>query len=307
MSGLSTNSTFRQMVLHNPNMRLLSPEETRAVQRVLLSMLDDIHALCQTHRLTYAICGGAALGAVRHGGFIPWDDDIDLCMPRRDYDTFRDLFLQTYGKKYHVQEIRISKGYDLNFMKVRLKDSSFVEPLDPEPEKAGVFIDIFPAENVYTNRALRSIQWLLCDGMQFICSCVRIRNKRARLLNMAGDDAGALRAIRLKSLIALPFCILPFRAWLLLTEKALHLNGNHGSPLLSIPTGIRHFKGELYPRKCIFPGREMSFEGGKYFLVAEPDRYLRQLYGNYWEIPPEEERERHAVLDFRLPETAKKA
>lgn len=302
MGSLSTYTIFKRMAVQNPDMHLLSPEEVRAVQQVLLSMMDDIHAFCEAYHLTYAMCGGGAIGAVRHGGFIPWDDDIDLCMPRQDYDRFRDLFLREQSGKYYVQEIRISKGYDLNFMKVRLKNSTFCEPLDPEPEKAGVFIDILPVENVYANRVLRGIQWLLSDGLQFITSCVRIRKKRRRLLEMAGEYQEAVRAIRLKSLIALPFCILPFRAWLLLAEKALMMNHDHASALVSIPTGGKHFRGEIFRRETLFPAKLVPFAGRKYYSMGALDVYLTQRYGDYMTLPPEEEREQHALLSFALPD-----
>ena len=86
MGGLSTYSLFRKMLMGNKQIHFLSDEEVCSVQKVLLSMMDDIHSLCMDKRLCYVMSGGCALGAVRHGGFIPWDDDIDLCMQRKDYD-----------------------------------------------------------------------------------------------------------------------------------------------------------------------------------------------------------------------------
>lgn len=299
---LSTYSLFKRMVLDNKDIHMLSQEEVEAVQHVLLAIMDDIHEVCQKNRLTYALSGGCALGAVRHGGFIPWDDDIDICMPRKDYDRFRDCFCAEHGDRYYVQEIISCEKYDLNFMKVRLKDSVFCEFLEPEPQKAGVFIDIFPVENVYDAKLRRKWQGLMADGMQFICSCMRIRGKKEQLLEMAGESSEAVHAIRTKAGLALPFCMISFRRWLLWTEKVLKHNRDEQTECVSIPTGGKHFWGELYPRNWIFPPRLVEFEGRQYFGMAQMECYLKQMYGDYMRIPEESERERHALKAFSLPE-----
>lgn len=301
MKGLSTYSVFKHMILENQNIHLLSQDEVKSVQKVLLKMMDDIQTVCVKYGLHYVLSGGCALGAVRHGGFIPWDDDIDICMPRKDYERFRKCLMKTFPDKYYVQEINSCREYDLNFMKVRLNGSTFCEFLDPEPEKSGIFIDIFCIENTADNRLLRTFQWLLSDGMQFICSCIRIRKKQKRLLEMAGSSKEARRSILIKKTLALPFCIIPFRRWLLWTERVLGMSKNEHSKYISIPTGGKHFKGELYPRKWIFPEREIEFEDRKYYAMAQTECYLKQMYGNYRKIPPEKDRERHAVIAFSLP------
>lgn len=297
---LSTYSLFKRMVLNNPDIHMLSQSETEKVQQLLLQMMDDIHAVCVENKLHYVITGGCALGAVRHRGFIPWDDDIDVCLPRKDYDRFRQYLMQRFPEKYYVQEIKACSAYDLNFMKVRLKGTSFCEFLDSEPDKSGVFIDVFSIENVAESFLGRYFQRLLTDGLQFICSCIRIRKKRKQLLVMAGDCQEARRAILVKSLLALPFSIIPFRRWLLWTDKALSIIKNENSAYLAIPAGVRHFKGELCPREWFFPERRVEFEGREYYTMAKVERYLEMAYGDYHRIPPENEREKHAVLTFRL-------
>ncbi len=300
--NLSTYSLFRKMVIENNDIYTLSQNDVEAVQQVLLDMMDDIHKVCVDNDLTYVMSGGCALGAVRHGGFIPWDDDIDVCMPRKDYDRFRECFLAAHTDTYYIQEIRACEKYDLNFMKVRLKNSVFCEFLDPEPEKAGIFIDIFPIENVRDNLLGRKIQWIMSDGMQFICSCLRIRKKKAQLLSMAGDSIEARRMIQIKSALALPLSVISFRKWLLWTEKVLMRNKNENTEYVSIPTGGKHFKGETYPRQWLFPPQLVSFEDRNYYTMADVKSYLKQMYGDYMKIPPADQRERHALLAFSLPE-----
>ncbi len=301
MAGkLSTYSVFKQMTLKNDSIHFLSQEETEAVQQVLLSMMDDIHRVCRDNGLQYVLTGGCALGAVRHQGFIPWDDDIDVCLPRRDYDRFRQCMLEAFPEKYYIQEVKACKGYDLNFMKVRLNGTVFCEFLDPEPEKSGVFIDVFSIENVSDRPISRKLHRILSDGLQFVCSCIRIRKKKERLLAMAEGSPAAARAIRLKSLLSLPFSLIPFHRWLLWTDRAISMHRDETSSCLAIPAGVRHFYGELCPREWFFPPRAMAFAGREYFVMAEVEKYLTQMYGNYMRIPPVEERERHALAAFSL-------
>lgn len=304
--GLSTYALFRQMVQANDELHTLTEDEVKGLQKVLLEIMDDIDWVCRKYHLTYVISGGGALGMVRHQGFIPWDDDLDICMPRKDYERFRRLMHREFPQKYYIQEVRACRNYDLNFMKVRLNGSAFCEYLDPEPEKAGIFVDIFPVENVYNNWVLRAAQGILANGMQFICSCMRIRKKRERLLKMAKNSKEARCKILLKSGIALPFSIVPFRKWLLWTESVLKMNKRENTRYVSIPTGGKHFHGELYPRKWLFPPKKRAFEDREYWGMAYPERYLERMYGDYMTLPPVEQRERHAVLKFSLLEEEKR-
>ncbi|MCF0228314.1 MAG: LicD family protein [Parasporobacterium sp.] len=272
------------------------------MHNVLLEIMDDIHFVCEKYGLQYTLTGGGALGAVRHSGFIPWDNDLDIGMPRKDYNRIRQLMIDEFGSKYYIQNISFCKDYDLNFMKVRLKGSVFLEPLDPEPpEKSGIFVDIFPMEAVRDNVFMRTFQWFLSDGLQFICSCIRIRKKRKILYEMAGDNSYAKRIIILKSLLSLPFSVIPFRKWLIMTESFLSSYQKDSSEYVSIPTGGNHFKGEMYKRNCMFPPVLLPFEDRYYYCPADPDHYLRKMFGDYMTPPPESKREKHAALLFILP------
>ncbi|MCM1307432.1 MAG: LicD family protein [Butyrivibrio sp.] len=278
----------------------LSDIDTRKIQKVLLMMMDDIHALCAANGLCYVITGGCAIGAVRHKGFIPWDDDIDVSMPRADYDRFAALVKKAFPDKYDVQEIRIDKSYDLNFMKLRLKGTRFLEASDTDADRAGIFIDIFPIENVYDGALAQAWQGIKSDGLQFVCSCVRIRKKLGRLGAVMRDNAALSRTLKLKAFIGALFGFKSLREWLLLTERALSRCKDGESRRIAIPVGRGHFKGERYPRSWFFEPVQREFEDRKYFFPAQTKRYLRKLYGDYAAPPPESERERHGVLEFDL-------
>lgn len=297
---LGTFSLLKDWADHIEGHYTLTDSDTKKIQRVLLLMMDDIHALCEKNGLKYFITGGCAIGEVRHGGFIPWDDDIDVSMPRSDYDRFAALVRAAYPDKYDVQEVRLDKKYDLSFMKLRLKGTRFVEASDTDRSKAGIFIDIFPVENVYNCSAARTWQWIKSDGLQFICSCVRIRKKLDSLKAVMTDNVSLSGKIKFKAFIGAMFGFKSLREWLLITERELASCRDGESRAIAIPVGRGHFMGERYPRAWFFEPVMKKFEDRRYFFPAKTKRYLKKLYGDYMKIPPESARERHSVLEFDL-------
>ena len=108
---LETYKNMRKVVDNNENLYKISYTDLIEIQKTLADMLFDIDEFCNKNQLSYALCGGTCLGSVRHKGFIPWDDDMDICMPRRDYEKFLKLFQKEYESQYWVQNIKMDKKY----------------------------------------------------------------------------------------------------------------------------------------------------------------------------------------------------
>ena len=141
-------------------MHELTPEELKALQACFLEIIKDIDRVCQEHGLCYMAAGGTALGSVRHKGFIPWDDDVDILMPREDLNRFVELFEECMGDKYELTtpnsdkyqlESMISAVYKKNTLK-----AAFLDYNTPFPK--GVHIDIFAIESVPRNPIVRGIK-----------------------------------------------------------------------------------------------------------------------------------------------------
>lgn len=295
---LETNQMFRDVIANTPNLTQLSQEDVKRIQKVLLMIMDDIDTVCRKYGLTYFLCGGSALGAVRHHGFIPWDDDIDITMPRKDYDRLRKLIKKEYPGRYWIQDIRTDKKYDINSIKVRRRGTRCVELLDPEPEKAGIFIDIYPLEDTYDNRLLRNLHGYIGEMFLLICSCVRLKGKAERILPYMKDKK-SIRTVKRKVLIGSLFSFLPLNKWLRITEKVLAWCSNPDSEWVSIPSGRKHYFGEMYSRASFYPPRETDFSGHSYFIMNDPAEHLEKLYGDgYMKIPQDGHKEKHAVLEF---------
>ena len=296
---LETNVLFRKSAIHNSKLKQLSDSDIREVQLALLDMLKDLDYVCRKYHLNYCLCGGSALGAVRHGGYIPWDDDIDVDMPRKDYDRLERLMIREFGDKYWVQNIKSSPAYDLSFMKIRKKGTRFVEIFESEPEYAGLFLDIYPIENTYNHPVLRFCQGMIVQTLLFCASCVRIHQKEKILLDYMSESK-IRRVIKIKNWLGKKLGIFPMWKWLLFVEKWASRCKDENSRYIVIPSGRKHFWGELYKREVFFPFRQVSFEAYEFWIMNQPEVYLTKLFGDYMYIPSENEREKHSVAELDL-------
>lgn len=298
---LETNNMFRENTIGNQKLCSLADDDYGKVHAVLLDMLDDFDALCKKHGLRYMLCGGTALGAVRHKGFIPWDDDADIALPRKDYDKLAAILREEYGDRYWLQDIYSSEVYDLTFMKLRKKGTRFVELTETIPEQAGVFVDIFPMENVPDFVLWRLLHGVVCDFLYLCCSCVRIRTKKQRFLDFL-DTKKSKRIIKIKSFIGACLGFLSMSKWCHITDRWSSLCRNESSKYVTFPSGRKHYFGEMCTRESFLPLRDTEFEGRKYPIMVHPEEYLSSLYGDYQTVLPANQRERHMVLEIDLGE-----
>ncbi|MBD8960687.1 MAG: hypothetical protein EGR81_08040 [Ruminococcaceae bacterium] len=135
--------------------------EINELQKIQLSMLKDFDAVCQRHRISYQLFSGTALGAVRHKGFIPWDDDIDVVVLREDYKRFFDSASKELdSNKYYVQR-EFSEHWPMFFSKLRLNGTTYIEKYHSHDARIhqGIYIDIFPCDNMSDSRLMQKLQY----------------------------------------------------------------------------------------------------------------------------------------------------
>ena len=245
--------------------------ELQTLQSGMLDILKVVARICDKHNLPYWISGGTLLGAIRHKGFIPWDDDIDIELMRDDYRKLlkvlpeelpENLYLQTPGEK----------GYRLLFSKVRDRYSIVhnEEEDAAQYKEKGYYIDIFPEERTY--------EWLK-NGVDFFYGRAFRRLKR-------GQPFLSLRYFYEYSfsLLLYPFgySFASFARLLCSVTKPDNVLHSYG-----IGNSTNHHMSYMFPlSKVIFEGYEFS-------APKDPDKYLTMQYGDYMKIPPEDKRETH--------------
>lgn len=274
----------------------LSDENLDRLHKIEIEMLRDLDRLCKKYNIKYMLSGGSVLGAVRHKGFIPWDDDIDVMMYRDDYNKLDDAFKEMYGDKYIIKSNDNDKKFVGKMKKIYLRGTEFVE-IEKEnyPEETCIFIDVFAIDKMPNSKIARKIRGAIHD-FAFLATgaiyCYKYPSKT--IMDMAAKDKEVKKFYNKKRIIgAILSVFFGFRFYMWLEKKTSRYSNNH-SKYEGIPTGIRYNR-EIFPRDTFRETILWDFEGEQFPIPKNYDAYLTNLYGDYMWIPPVEKREIHAV------------
>ena len=254
-------------------------------QAVLLSMLKDLDRVCRKHHIHYMLFSGTALGAVRHGGFIPWDDDLDIVLLRGEYERLLDSAEKELDSdKYYVQR-EFGPHWPMMFSKLRLNNTTCIEKYHAKDERMhqGVYIDIFPCDNLSDHACIRK--------MQFLASKIVI----AKALYARGYATDSLVK---KGFMQL--CRLVPGKWL--WEFCVRKEDCGSEMVHTFFGGGSKYNKNVFPRKWFEETIEMTFEDGSFPVPEHYDELLKKLYGDYMELPPPSQRkckEHVAILDMK--------
>jgi lipopolysaccharide cholinephosphotransferase len=251
-----------------------------AHQQAMCQLLEEFDRVCKALDIPYVLFAGTMLGAVRHQGFIPWDDDLDVALLRKDYDRLlKEADKVLDSEKFYLQK-EYSEHWPMFFSKLRLNNTTCLEKYHPKDHQThqGVFIDIFPCDNCAKTGFGRRLQ--------FLASKVVI----AKSLYKRGYETHSK-----KKKAFIQFCrLLPNKLFLAVSKW-----GREDSALVhSFLGGASSFKKSVYPRKCFREQIDATFEGKQYPIPVGYDRLLHIMYRNYHQLPPEEDRlcKQHAIL-----------
>lgn len=282
------------------NLHAVTEEEKNELQKELLEMMKDVAAICEENHIQWSLSGGSVLGAVRHHGFIPWDDDMDINMTRRDFNRFRRVFPGRLSDKY-VLKVPGDSGYLTHAPTIYKKGTTFMGLMPTDRREHGIFIDIFIMENVYNNPVLYYAHGLLCTAVHLLQSLVRADQCKSVLLKYTHHYPEIQRTINIRAIPGKILGFLPMEFWGRLVFQTFSKCRNHRSKRVSIPSGFHHYFGETYDRKKVCKYVKCQFETELFPIPVDYDYYLRKLYGDtYMTPPPESERMKHVVIKFDL-------
>lgn len=258
----------------------------RKLQNAELMILKDIADICNKNKLKYYLIGGTLLGAVRHKGFIPWDDDIDLVMFRNDYDELFRLLTEKYNEKYFVQRFETDRNYTRYIMKIRLNGTKHIEDRVSGVEmNHGIYIDIFP------------IDYLKNSGM-----CTHIRGGALRTLfaikNIKHVKTGYNGIKGIVSKIVLPFIkLIPDSFINTMFDKICTMDNHKECSYVTNFASHFKWKKQMYPTEYFGEGTELLFEDAYFCVPNQYEKILTRLYGDYMQLPPKEKRTAHNIVE----------
>jgi len=269
----------------------VNSEELSKLKAIEINMLIEVKRICQRHGLRYFVIGGTCLGAVRHKNFIPWDDDIDIGMPRKDYNKFLKIAQAELPSHLFLQNYKTEKDFILNYSKIRNNKTTFVEKIVAHMDiNHGAYIDIFPLDGVPKNRLIRKINNL------------RIKILYLRLLLHYINDIGDVKFHRRAIIYIIKTFYKEYNPYKL-HEKIDSIVKKYNYDQCDL---VKNYFGiwkekEIIPREYFGIGCDLPFNSISVTAPIHYDKYLTNLYGDYMIPPPKEKQVSHhdtAVIDL---------
>lgn len=263
---------------------------TRDIQEEEVKILLDFAKVCDKNQLTYYISGGTFIGAVRHKGFIPWDDDIDVAMPRKDYNRFLKIAPNELQSNHKLVHYSCDKNVIHYFAKIEDNKYQLIDRTAAIPRKVNLWIDVFPLdglpENILKNKlhkihlmVLRALfKYSLFDYIVYQSNTDRPWYERAM--------------IKIGQVVKFEKILHPYKRMKAL-DRALEKYDPFENKYIMNFMGSYKFKSVMDREKVYGEGAYYFFEGYSFHGPQNYDSYLTQIYGDYMKLPPENKRNQH--------------
>lgn len=278
---------------------ILDESSLHGYQMELLGIAKDVVEVFDKYAINYSLSGGSILGAIRHQGFIPWDDDIDLNIPRKDYNHLLKVFDMELGDKYYIQTPEKYPELGLLVTQIRKKNTVARRKYDWNLDECGISIDLYIIENVFNNPIKRFFQKNVSMLFSFAVAAIRTYQNKELPAELGELEGRKLNYTKSKNLFGRYLRIIPLKKWINWCDYWFSICKEENSKLVSIPTGRKHFAGEIYDRDkmCVF--KKVKFETEYFNVPIWTTGYLGTFYGDYMKLPPVEKREKHVFLELK--------
>ncbi|MCM1179167.1 MAG: LicD family protein [Clostridium sp.] len=276
-------------------------ETLQSLKNIELELLRDFQKLCERHGLEYFAGGGTAIGAVRHQGFIPWDDDIDVNLYRDDYELFLKYAEEEYSDKYEIMNAETSDVYPLMSTRWMKKGTKFKEECFKDLDlDLGVFLDIYCFDNVPDDDKKMRRQG---RSVWFLNKLMILKAVKKPVLYFDGWKAKVVYVISwiVHTLLNL-FHVSNAFLYKQVKKELTKYNGQRTKRIAYYfdPTPFT----SVIDFDDVFPTRKVPFEDGEMRVGCHVEKYLEKRFGDYMKLPPEDKRHNHPPYIFDLGDEA---
>lgn len=270
-------------------------EKAVKLKQTLTKILDDFQIRCEKNGITPFLVYGSALGAVRHQGFIPWDDDIDVALTREDWNKLKAIFKDVFSDKYDLEGPNYGDKDSFSaWGKVFLKNTRYVEIFNVNtPYNKGIFIDVFIIDGLSDNFVVRKFDYVIARIMRFIANSMPFyQYPNDVMTKVMSTTKDAKRYLKFREFIGFCFSWVSHKRWLSWYDHFIsrHEKSKHT---------IMNYDDAITKRGAWFPVKKVAFENIMVNVPNDVDEYLKAAFGpTYMELPPEDKREQHFCVDL---------
>lgn len=270
----------------------------KRIQEVELEILKDFMDICDRHGLDYFGIAGTGIGALRHHGFIPWDDDIDVAMPRDDFEKLLPLVEKEMGDKYLIMNAERYPNYPLMTTRMTMRGTKFKEEaLKNIDAPLGIFLDLYPLDKVSDNPKEARRQ---ARDAWFWSKILILRSIPFPMLGFSGWKAKIIHAICGLAHLVLSILHVP-KTWIYKKAYEAETRSNHYTKTKNLDFFCDTTPYmDLYAVKDIYPLRKLPFEDVELNFPHNLHNNLTGMYGDYMQLPPEEKRKNHYPYELEF-------